>query len=123
MRFIHLLLLLLSFTTVAEQVKVATVEPEILHDTRRDWLVLDVRSQEEFNNGHVAGALLAPHNQIEEALPRLTQYKEQKIALYCRSGRRAAIAAKTLSAHGFKNLYLIEGDMPGWREAGLPVAQ
>mgnify|MGYP003384141038 CR=1 FL=1 len=84
-------------------------------------VVLDVRSEGEYNHGHIAGAINVSHDQVEKNLSQLTQYKESTIVVYCRSGRRAGKAEHILSKNGFKNVRHLTGDMNGWLEAKLPV--
>jgi rhodanese-related sulfurtransferase len=47
--------------------------------------------------------------------------KDKEVVLYCRSGRRAGLAASELEKAGYKDLQLMQGDMPAWEKAGLPV--
>lgn len=84
-------------------------------------VVLDVRSKEEYDHGHLVGAINISHNTIAEKLNQLAQYKNSTVVVYCRSGRRAGIAEHILAEHGFKNLRHLTGDMNGWLEAKLPV--
>jgi rhodanese-related sulfurtransferase len=84
-------------------------------------LVLDVRTAEEFAAGHVPGAVNIPHEQTADRLEELRPYQDREIVLYCKSGRRAGIAADTLAEAGFSRLRHLAGDMPGWSAAGLPV--
>ena len=70
-----------------------------------DVIILDVRTQEEYNSGHIENALLLPVNEIplkaEATLPK----KDAKILVYCRSGNRSATAAKSLIGMGYTNVY------------------
>lgn len=84
-------------------------------------LVLDVRTPEEYAAGHVPGALNLPHDQAAARLEELRPYRDRTIVLYCKSGRRAGIAADVLAQAGFGPLRHLAGDMPGWISAGLPV--
>jgi rhodanese-related sulfurtransferase len=99
------------------------VTPQQVHElqVKKDpaLFVLDVRSPEEFAAGHVPGAVNIPHDQVASRLAEIPKNKE--VVLYCRSGRRSALAAETLEANGYKDLRLMQGDMPGWEKAGLPV--
>lgn len=81
--------------------------------------VLDVRSQEEWNSGHIPGAHHVELNHLEEALNQLP--KDQSIASFCRSGQRASLAASLLKKHGFSSLMNVRGGMQAWKQAGLPV--
>ena len=74
-----------------------------------DAIILDVRSEEEYEKKHIPNALLIPidHLRIEkfEALPD----KDKTILIYCRTGRRAEDAANILAEHGYKNVYEFGG--------------
>jgi rhodanese-related sulfurtransferase len=85
-------------------------------------VVLDVRTAEEYNNGHVTGAINFSHNTVADKLNLLSQYKDSTVVVYCRSGHRAGIAGNILAKNGFKDLRHLTGDMNGWLEAELPVA-
>jgi rhodanese-related sulfurtransferase len=84
-------------------------------------LVLDVRTPEEYAAGHVPNAINVPHDQIEARLAELEARKNGPVVVYCKSGRRAGIAAEALSKAGFTNLLHLTGDMEAWSAAGLPV--
>ena len=96
----------------------ATLEARI-DSGDRDVVVLDVRSPEEFAAGHVPGALNIPFDQVAQRFAEVPQDKD--VVLYCRSGRRAGIAAEALAAQGYTRLMHLEGDMPAWIEQGRPV--
>jgi rhodanese-related sulfurtransferase len=81
--------------------------------------VLDVRAPEEFVTGHVPGAVNIPHEQIAARIAEVP--KDKEVVLYCRSGRRAGMAAEVLAANGYTRLKHLEGDMPAWIEKGRPV--
>ncbi|MBL4823412.1 MAG: rhodanese-like domain-containing protein [Colwellia sp.] len=84
-------------------------------------VVLDVRSKEEYQNGHLVNAINISHNTVAEKLNLLSQYKNSTVVVYCRSGRRAGIAEQILAENGFENLRHLTGDMNGWLDAELPV--
>ncbi|MGP1606181.1 MAG: rhodanese-like domain-containing protein [Moraxella sp.] len=65
---------------------------------------IDVRSKEEFDSGHLQNALHIPHEEIGGKIAQLVPNKSAKINLYCRSGRRAEIAKKTLTDLGYQNV-------------------
>jgi rhodanese-related sulfurtransferase len=83
--------------------------------------VLDVRTPQEYAEGHVPGAVNVPYDQLASRLAEVP--KDKDVVLYCKSGRRAGIAAETLTANGYKRLSHLEGDMPAWIEKGHPVAK
>lgn len=70
----------------------------------KDYILLDVRTQEEFDEGHIPGAICIPHDSITTAdIPQLPD-KKQLILVYCRSGRRSKLAAGQLSKNGYTNV-------------------
>ena len=81
--------------------------------------VLDVRSPEEFKEGHVPGAVNIPYDQMAARMSEVP--KDKDVVLYCRSGRRAGIAADVLQANGYTRLSHLEGDITAWIEQGRPV--
>lgn len=64
---------------------------------------IDVRTADEFNAGHLAGAAHIPYEEIAVRISEVTTDKDATIHLYCRSGNRSGIAQQTLQAMGFKN--------------------
>lgn len=83
--------------------------------------VLDVRTPQEFAEGHVPGAVNITHDQLASRLAEVP--KDKDVVLYCRSGRRAALAADVLRANGYLRLSHLEGDMQAWVANGRPVAK
>jgi hydroxyacylglutathione hydrolase len=93
-------------------------------DKRRedpDVLVLDVRSDGEWEEGHVPGAhhIYIPH--LEQKLDELD--RSRTIATYCGSGYRSSIAASLLAKNGFEKVVNVPGSMNAWKAAGLPLAK
>ena len=68
-------------------------------------IILDVRTQAEFELGHIENAVLLPYNQIAELAPTLISDKNQTILVYCQAGRRSRIAAEALADLGFTAVY------------------
>jgi rhodanese-related sulfurtransferase len=93
----------------------------VLNEPNNNIVLLDVRTEAEYNAGHLAGAINISHDTIKENLALLAQYKESDVVVYCRSGRRAVVAIDVLTKNGFSNLQHLTGDMNGWLEAKLPV--
>jgi rhodanese-related sulfurtransferase len=83
-------------------------------------VVLDVRTPSEFAAGHVPGALNIPHDQVEARIGELESARNQEIVVYCRSGRRSAIALDILRSRGFTRLSHLEGDWQAWEAANRP---
>lgn len=95
------------------------VEPERAFDlVKGGALLLDVRSESEYASAHVPGSKLIPHTELSSRVQELGATPETPIVVYCRSGRRAEAAIKTLREKGFLNLYNAGGVadlLPAWR--------
>ena len=72
-------------------------------------IVLDVRSLNEFNTGHIPGAVSLPIDEIAEAVRHMIPDKEQIVLVYCRSGARSATAAAILADMGYQNVFDLGG--------------
>ena len=70
-----------------------------------DYVLLDVRTAAEFNSGHIPGAILIPDNEIAARAENELPDKDALTLIYCRSGRRSALAAKELAKQGYTNIY------------------
>ena len=78
-------------------------------------LLLDVRTPEEFAQGHAPGAMLVPLNDLQARLGELAAYKSRGVVTYCEVGGRAGQAAELLRANGFAGVRLLDGSMQRWR--------
>jgi rhodanese-related sulfurtransferase len=87
----------------------------------KDALVLDVREQAEYDNGHLLNAKLIPLNKLEERIGEIEKYRERPIVVVCRSGQRSASAISTLNKQGFAQAYNLEGGVYAWQKANLPL--
>ena len=117
-----LLVVLAAGSALADQPVLATVTQEELLSRASGAdapFVLDVRTHEEFAAGHVPGAANIPHDQVAARIAEVP--KDRPVVLYCRSGRRAGMAAQELAGRGYTRLALLEGDMPAWVERGRAV--
>jgi rhodanese-related sulfurtransferase len=105
----------------------ALVEPQALvkrlESADPQLLVLDVRSAAEFDEGHISGAVNIPHDVIGDRINELGPADERDIVVYCRSGRRSAIALETLKTAGFSRLFHLDGDYLRWSEEGRSLIQ
>ena len=79
-------------------------EAKKLMDSEKDRIILDVRSREEYDQGHIPGAILIPDTEIEAKAADLLPDKDQLILVYCRSGRRSKLAAQSLADLGYTNI-------------------
>ena len=73
-------------------------------DMEEGYIILDVRTQEEYDEGHIPGAILIPNTEIEDRAEDELTDKNQLILVYCRSGRRSKLAAEILVELGYTNI-------------------
>ena len=73
-------------------------------DTQTGYVILDTRTQEEYDEGHIPGAILIPYDEILEKAETMLTDKNQLILVYCRSGRRSKLAAEDLVKLGYTNI-------------------
>ena len=85
-------------------IEITAKEAKEIMDTQEGYVILDVREQEEFDAGHIPGAILIPYTQIAEKAEGILTDKGQLILVYCRSGRRSKIAAEALAELGYTNV-------------------
>ena len=69
-----------------------------------EHIILDTREQDEFNEGHIPGAILIPYTEIENKAEEMLPDKDAQILVYCRSGRRSKIASESLAKLGYTNV-------------------
>ncbi|MGA9174536.1 MAG: rhodanese-like domain-containing protein [Thermoactinomyces sp.] len=81
---------------------------------RKKYVLVDVRTDEEYEDGHIPGAIHIPHDEMEARFEELNPHKDEKILLICRSGRRSVIAANILHSKGFSQLFNLKGGMLEW---------
>ena len=79
-------------------------EAKKIMDTEKDYIILDVRTQEEFDEKHIPGAVLIPDYEITDKAEDILTDKNQLILVYCRSGRRSKLAAEELVKLGYTNI-------------------
>ena len=88
----------------AVYVNITAEEAKRIMDSEEGYIILDVREQDEYDAGHIPGAILIPYTLIEEKAAEMLPEKDQLILVYCRSGRRSKIAAEALLELGYTNI-------------------
>lgn len=88
----------------AVYVNITAEEAKQIMDSEEGYIILDVRTQEEYDQGHIPGAIVIPHEEIAEKAEEVLTDKDQLILVYCRSGRRSKIAAEALVELGYTNI-------------------
>jgi len=87
-----------------EYVQISAEEAKKLMDTEENFILLDVRTQEEYESSHIPGAILIPDNEVEERAEKELPDKDQLILVYCRSGNRSKTASQILANMGYTNV-------------------
>lgn len=83
-------------------------------DSGEEYVLLDVREQDEFDEGHIPGAILISYTEIENKAIEMLPDKDAQILVYCRSGRRSKIASESLASLGYTNVKEF-GGITDWR--------
>ena len=89
----------------AEYIRISPEEALRMMSDDDDVVILDVRTEEEYNSGHIKNSILIPHNEIRERAESELPDKNQIILVYCRSGARSETAARALIDMGYTNVY------------------
>lgn len=86
-------------------------------------LVLDVRSDKEFRQGHIVNALNMPASGFNDRIKQLEQHKERPLVLVCKVGQQTGNVAKQLRAAGFEKVYRLSGGMMEWSGSQMPLVK
>ncbi len=86
-------------------------------------LVLDVRERDEWDEGHIPGAVHLPRGSLESRIERVAPDRERPIVVYCSAGNRSAFAAKTLDELGYADVRSLVGGFTDWKRNGYPTQQ
>lgn len=123
MRSTLTLLTFLLFNSNLHAIDLLTVKElkKELDQTDQTLILLDVRTIEEFNSGRIKNSINIPHDLLLSDISLISDYKNEKVVVYCRSGKRAKIVLDRLSDEGFSTLIDIDGDMLAWNSANLPI--
>ena len=81
--------------------QITAIDAKKIMDSGEEHIILDTREQNEFDEGHIPGAILIPYTEIENKAEEMLPDKDKLILVYCRSGRRSKIAAEALSKLGY----------------------
>ena len=84
--------------------QISGAEAKALMDSESGYIIIDARTQEEYDQGHIPGAIMIPEYEIADRAEKELPDKAQLILVYCRSGRRSKIAAEELVKLGYTNV-------------------
>tara|TARA_B100000929_G_scaffold75272_1_gene58692 strand:+ start:758 stop:1144 length:387 start_codon:yes stop_codon:yes gene_type:complete len=121
--FITLIILLLCHNPLMANIKsIDVLELQSkLESSTENFFLLDVRSKEEYQSGHIKNSINIPHEELIEDINLISQYKNESLIVYCRSGVRAQLVIDKLLENDFKNIIYMNGDMLAWIESDLPI--
>ena len=88
----------------AVYVNITAQQSKKIMDTQKDYVILDTRTQEEYEESRIPGAILIPYDEILDKAEGVLTDKDQLILVYCRSGRRSKLAAEALVELGYTNI-------------------
>jgi molybdopterin/thiamine biosynthesis adenylyltransferase/rhodanese-related sulfurtransferase len=114
-----------SYRELLEQVRqeIAEVDAARTRDLidADNVLLVDVREQEEWDEGHIPGAVHIPRGRLEERIARAAPETEQTVVLYCGGGNRSVFATRTLEELGYSDVASLAGGFTNWKRNGFPV--
>ena len=112
-KLILLLLAVMMFTACVQDTEnnqeavymnITAEEAKKIMDSEEGYIILDTRTQEEYDEGHIPGAIVIPHDEITDRAEEELPDKDQLLLVYCRSGRRSKLAAEALVKLGYTNI-------------------
>ena len=101
--------LLLTSCGGATYTQISQDEAMQMMQDESDYLIVDVRRPDEFAEGHIAGAINVPNEEIRDEMPELLPDKDQLLLIYCRSGNRSKEASQKLADIGYTKVYEFGG--------------
>jgi rhodanese-related sulfurtransferase len=84
-------------------------------DQKKGMMILDVRTNKEYEQGHIPGAVHIPLSDIGDKIKKLK--KDKELVVYCQNGNRSIWAIKRLMGMGYKNLYNLKGGYRAWKSS------
>ena len=121
----YLAVLLFLCFSLASKAEVLALENsallEWINENKTDIVIVDIRTQKEYQSGHIPGSVNIPHNEIINNVSLLDAYLDKQVILHCEVGGRVKRTLNHLDSNKFKKLYHLQGDMRAWRDSKLPV--
>lgn len=114
------------FVTLVDDAKtrIEEITPDQIkekQDSNTDFVLLDVREQDEWQQSHIAGASYLGKGVLERDIEQEYPNTDKEIVLYCGGGYRSALAADNLQKMGYRNVKSLAGGFRSWIEAGYPI--
>jgi rhodanese-related sulfurtransferase len=86
-------------------------------------VVLDIRSSQQFEQGHILGAINLSVTELNQSSGRLEKYKQRPLIVTCDTGGKSPAAATALRKRGFTQVYILSGGLQAWRNASMPLTK
>jgi len=102
-------------------IDVVTARNMITEGNYPNLIILDVRTQSEYDKGHLENAILMPETELKSRIDELLQYKDTEIVVYCHIGARSSEASNILDSNNFTKVYNVLGGIKAWESANYPV--
>ncbi|CAG8999967.1 MAG: putative protein YibN [Candidatus Celerinatantimonas neptuna] len=91
---------------------------------KRDAVIFDIRSGEQYRKGHIAGAVNIPESQLKaDKLTNYEKYRSKPVVVACDLGNKASGAARLFKKAGFQEVYYMQGGIGAWTGANLPLVR
>jgi sulfur-carrier protein adenylyltransferase/sulfurtransferase len=112
-----------GYRDLLQQVKseIDEVDAPRAQDLQGSALFVDVREQDEWDEGHIPGAVHIPRGYLESRIENAAPDRSKQVVVYCAGGSRSAFAAKTLEELGYENVVSLAGGYTDWKRSGLPT--
>ena len=98
---------------------VTVEEAKSLVESNVSLIIVDVRIREEYDSGHIEGAILIPVSELEGRINELS--KEEELLIYCRTGNRSSNSVNILKANGYTKIFHMNDGIIAWIQAGYPT--
>ena len=98
-----------------------TIQDAVQKINRENAIVLDVRTKDVFDQGHVVGALNFPEKELDNELKNLGKFRDKKILVFCEMGGVSSRVVRKLQKQGFVDVSPVKGGLSSWRQENLPV--
>jgi rhodanese-related sulfurtransferase len=122
---IAVLLIIVFIVLLTRKTPGAEVTAAVALDMIKDpqLTILDVRTPQEFAQGHIEGARLFPVAELSDRISELNELKNQQILIYCYRGNRSRTAYQILKNNGFLKIKNLQGGITAWMKSGNKVAK
>lgn len=118
--------IMLVYTFIGAQLRgFSSINPAMATQliNRSDAVILDVREDNEYREGHIVNSVHIPMSYLNDRLKDLEKYKGKPIIVGCRSGQRSSHACSVLKKQGFETVYNLSGGIMAWKSDNLPLTK